>query len=87
MSERIYKIPLVLEPEANGAFTVTCPLLPELITAAESLSEIPAAVADALAVVLEIYEDEGRPLPAFWGPVSTGQNNLLYTEMLIPVAG
>jgi antitoxin HicB len=83
--EKFYRLPLVLEPEPEGGFTITCPILPELITAAESLSDVPAAVADALAVVLEIYEDEDRPLPVFLGPVSSA--NLFYTEALIPVAG
>ena len=29
---QIYKLPLVLEPQPEGGYTVTCPLLPELIT-------------------------------------------------------
>jgi antitoxin HicB len=62
--ERIYKLPLVLEPQAEGGYTITCPLLPELITEADTLAEVAPNVSDALAVVLEIYEDSGRRLPA-----------------------
>lgn len=57
------RIPLVLEPQPEGGYTVTSPLLPELITEGDTISECLVNVEDAFAVVLEIYEDEGRPLP------------------------
>ena len=60
----IAKIPLVLEPQPEGGYTVTSPLLPELITEGDTLSEALANVEDAFAVVVEIYEDWGRPLPS-----------------------
>ena len=59
----IAKIPLILEPQPEGGYTVTCPLLPELITEGNTISECLANAEGAFAVVLEIYEDEGRPLP------------------------
>ena len=59
----IAKIPLVLDPQAEGGYTVTSPLLPELITEGDTIAEALANAEDAFAVVLEIYEDEGRPLP------------------------
>jgi antitoxin HicB len=83
--EQIYKIPLLLEPQPEGGYTITCPLLPELITEADTLAEIRPNVSDALAAVLEIYEDTGRPLPAFLGPVAATSDTLLYTETLVPV--
>ena len=58
------KIPLVLEPQPEGGYTVTSPLLPELITEGDTISECLANVEDAFAVVLEIYQDEGRQLPS-----------------------
>lgn len=60
----LYKLPVVLEPQPEGGYTITCPLLPELITEADTLDEVSVNVADALAAVIEIYEDAGRPLPA-----------------------
>ena len=60
----IAKIPLLLEPQPEGGYTVTSPLLPELITEGDTLSEAMANAEDAFAVVLEIYEDEGRALPS-----------------------
>ncbi|GIK40225.1 MAG: hypothetical protein BroJett011_40580 [Chloroflexota bacterium] len=84
--EQIYKLPLVLEPQPEGGYTITCPLLPELITEADTLADVGPNVSDALAVVLEIYEDEGRPLPAILGPVVATPDSLLYTETLVPIA-
>ena len=59
----IARIPLVLEPQPEGGYTVTSPLLPELITEGETIPECLVNAEDAFAVVLEIYEDEGRTLP------------------------
>lgn len=84
--EQIYKLPLILDPQPEGGFTITCPLLPELITEADSLAEVGPNVSDALAAVLEIYQDEGRSLPDFLGPVVAAPDKLLYTETLIPIA-
>ena len=58
-----YKVPLILTPQAEGGYTVTSPLLPELVTEGESISEALKNVSDALAAVIEIYEDTGRVLP------------------------
>lgn len=59
----IARVPLVLEPQPEGGFTVTSPVLPELVTEGDSVSEALANAEDAFAVVVEIYEDRGRPLP------------------------
>jgi antitoxin HicB len=59
-----YKIPLVLTPQPEGGFTVTSPLLPELVTEGDTAEEAIENVKDALAAVVEIYEESGRPLPA-----------------------
>jgi len=63
MMETIYKIPLILEPQPEGGYTVTSPLLPELITEGDTLEEALDNVKDALRTVLELYEDMGRPIP------------------------
>jgi antitoxin HicB len=60
----LYKVPLILSPQPEGGFTVTSPLLPELITEGDTVDEALANVQDALAAVVEAYEDLGRPLPA-----------------------
>ncbi len=58
-----YKIPLVLAPQPEGGYTVTSPLLPELVTEGDTIDEALANVKDALAAVVEAYHDLGRPLP------------------------
>ncbi len=30
--EQVYKLPLVLEPQPEGGYVITCPLIPNLIT-------------------------------------------------------
>lgn len=60
----LYKIPLLLSPQPEGGFTVTSPLLPELVTEGDTLDDALANARDALAAVVEAYEDLGRPLPA-----------------------
>ncbi len=60
----IARIPLILEPQPEGGYTVTSPLLPELITEGDNMAEALANVEDAFAAVVEIYEDRGRSLPS-----------------------
>lgn len=59
----IFKIPLVLTPQPEGGFTVTSPVLPELVTEGDTLEDAVDNVRDALEAVIEIYEDLKRPLP------------------------
>ena len=58
------RIPLVLDPQPEGGYTVTCPLLPELITEGDTIAECLVNAEDAFAAVMEIYEDRGRALPS-----------------------
>ena len=60
------KLPLVFEPQPEGGYTVTSPLLPELITEGDSVEDALDNVRDALAAVIEIYRETGRDLPAAW---------------------
>ena len=59
----LYRVPLVFSPQPEGGFTVTSPALPELVTEGDTLTEAFANAQDALAAVVELYADEGRPLP------------------------
>lgn len=58
-----FKIPLVLTPQPEGGYMVTSPLLPELVTEGDTAEEAVANVRDALAAVIETYEDLGRSFP------------------------
>jgi antitoxin HicB len=59
----LYKVPLLLSPQAEGGFTVTSPLLPELVTEGDTVEEALANIQDALAAVVEAYQELGRELP------------------------
>ena len=59
----LYRVPLVFEPQPEGGFTVTSPLLPELVSEGDTLAEALANARDAVAAVVELYDDEGRELP------------------------
>jgi len=61
--QQIYKLPLVLDPQPEGGYTITCPLLPGLVTEADKVDEIIPNVTDAFQALMEAYEEQGRPLP------------------------
>jgi antitoxin HicB len=58
-----YKLPLVFEPQPEGGYTVTSPLIPELVTEGDSVEDALENVRDAFVAVLEIYRDAGKPVP------------------------
>ena len=80
----IAKIPLVLDPQPEGGYTVTSPLLPELVTEGDTVAEALANAEDAFAVVVEIYEDRGRPLPS--GIFMDDANGPVSVEAIVSVA-
>ena len=61
--DALMKIPLVLSAQPEGGFTVTSPVLPELLTEGDSLEEALANVEDAVTAVMELYEDNQKMLP------------------------
>ncbi len=56
-------IPLSLEPQPEGGYTVTSPALPGLVTEGETVEESIDNAWDALLCLLEGYEELGRPAP------------------------
>jgi antitoxin HicB len=60
----IYKLPLVMDPQPEGGYTVTCPVLPELITEGDTIQEAIQNANDALVAIIEAFHDLGRPLPS-----------------------
>ena len=59
--ERTYAV--LLQPEPEGGFTVTCPSLPGLVTYGATLEEARAMAAEAIACYLESLRKDGEPLP------------------------
>jgi len=57
------RVPLILSEQPGGGYSVTSPALPELITEGDTVEEALAHVPDALAAVVELYEDLSKPVP------------------------
>ena len=81
--EQVYRLPLVIEPQPEGGYTVTCPLLPNLITEADTMDEVVPNVSDAVAALIEAYEDLKKPLPKILQPFLA--DSALWADALIPV--
>ena len=84
--ERVYKLPLVLEPQPEGGYTIVCPLIPNLITEADTLDQVQANVTDALAALIEMYEDLDKPLPPALQPLVTSLGAPIWVETLVSVS-
>ena len=77
----MYRVPLVFTPQPEGGYTVTSPVLPELLTEGDTLEEAQANVRDAFAAVVELYADQGRLLPANMS--LPGQSDIIWSETLV----
>lgn len=53
-----YKVPLIMTPQPEGGYTVTSPLLLELITEGDTIGDTLENVRDALAAVIELARAE-----------------------------
>lgn len=80
--DKLLKVPLVLTPQPEGGYTVTSPVLPELVTEGDTLDEVLQNVPDAVSAALEIYEDLGRPLPG--NLVQDANQDAIWFECLVP---
>jgi antitoxin HicB len=80
----LYKIPLVLSPQPEGGYTVTSPVVPELVTEGDTVEEALEHVRDALKAVLELYEDMGKPVPA--NLEQHAATDAIWFEHLVPAA-
>jgi antitoxin HicB len=78
---QIYKLPLVLEPQPEGGYVVTCPLLPELITEGEDVQDALHNANDALAAIIEALKSLDRPLPPVLQP--TQENTPLLVDTVL----
>ena len=60
---------------------MTSPALPELVTEGDTVEEALQNARDAFAAVLEIYEDDERPLPD--DILEESDNGVIHTEQLL----
>jgi antitoxin HicB len=77
----MFRIPLIFTPQPEGGYTVTSPVLPELITEGDDLVTAQENVRDAFDAVLELYAEQGRPLPASISVPAPGE--VVWTEALV----
>lgn len=52
-----------MEPQKEGGWTITSPILPELITEVDDIKQLDEVVRDAISAVVELYEDIGKEFP------------------------
>jgi predicted RNase H-like HicB family nuclease len=50
-------------PEPEGGYTVTCAAFPEIVSYGVSLEEARKNAREAIELCVEVYRDEGRPIP------------------------
>jgi len=62
LHKEIHRLPLVLEPQPEGGYVVTCPILPELITEGDTEQEALQNANEALAALIEAAKVLKRPL-------------------------
>jgi len=80
---QIYKLPLVLEPQPEGGYVVTCPLLPELITEGDNIQDALQNANDALAAIVEALKDLNQPMPPVLQPAQA--DTPLWVETVLAV--
>jgi len=78
---KLFKIPLVLEPQKEGGWTVTSPVLPELVTEVDDLKLLDEVVRDAINAVMELYEDTKKEFPP--NLIADSQKSPVWFESLI----
>lgn len=61
--DRLIRLTIHLEQQPEGGYTTTAPQLPGLVTEGDTVAEAMANVEDALAALLELYEDTGKEIP------------------------
>ena len=80
----LYRVPLVFAPQPEGGYTVTSPVLPELITEGDTIEEAFTNARDALSAVVELYADQGRQLPPGVSVPSGGE--IVWSDALLESA-
>jgi antitoxin HicB len=63
VSTAAYTYTVLLQPEPEGGYTVTCPALPGLVTYGATLDEARAIAADAIRGYVECLGEDGEPIP------------------------
>ena len=76
MKKRHYRIHL--EPEPEGGFTVTVPVLPGCVTWGEDYDQALAMAQEAIAGYIEVLAEKGKPIPE--EPVNAPVDTMIQVE-------
>ena len=57
------KFTVILEPEAEGGYSVICPAVPGCVSQGDSLDEALANIRQAILLCLEVRREDQAPLP------------------------
>jgi predicted RNase H-like HicB family nuclease len=57
------KFTVILEPEANGGYSVICPAIPGCVSQGDSLDEALANIREAILLCLEVEREEALAEP------------------------
>ncbi len=57
------KFTVILEPEAEGGYSVVCPAIPGCVSQGDSLDEALASIREAILLCLEVRQEDGLPPP------------------------
>ncbi|MXX53092.1 MAG: type II toxin-antitoxin system HicB family antitoxin [Dehalococcoidia bacterium] len=57
------KVPVFIDEQPEGGYTVTSPLFPEMITEGSTIEEVLRNIHEVFGMIIEEYVDEERPLP------------------------
>ena len=59
----IATVPLELEPQPEGGYTVTSPIVPGMVTEGDTVEECLEMAQDCFDAVIELYDFMKKPLP------------------------
>jgi len=78
---KLYSIRLYLEPDPGGVYTVTSPDVPGLVTEGRTPGEILNNVQEALAALMQAWQELGMEVPPALRPTLAGRPQTV--EMLV----
>jgi predicted RNase H-like HicB family nuclease len=58
------KFTVVLQPEADGGYSVVCPAIPGCVSQGDTLNEALANIRQAILLCLEVRNEQGQPAPS-----------------------
>lgn len=80
----VYKLPILLDPQPEGGYVVTSPLVPELVTEGDTVQEALANAQDAISALIEAFKSLNKPLPPSLQPSAEATPLWLETAVAVP---